>query len=81
MWVCVSGFKIVEKKSHLKAAKRILRYLKEIGDLVLFYTLGDNFDFIRYVDTDYVGYLVDRKSTYRMAHFFSSSLISWGSKK
>ncbi|XP_070036233.1 uncharacterized protein [Nicotiana tomentosiformis] len=51
------------KESHLKAAKRILRYLKETQDLVLYYSSGDNLDLIGYVNADYAAYLVDRKST------------------
>ncbi|XP_070048883.1 secreted RxLR effector protein 161-like [Nicotiana tomentosiformis] len=50
------------KESHLKAAKRILRYLKGMQDLVLYYPSGDNFDLIGYADADYAGYLVDRKT-------------------
>ncbi|XP_070017487.1 uncharacterized mitochondrial protein AtMg00810-like [Nicotiana sylvestris] len=69
------------KESHLKAAKRILRYLKGTQDLVLYYPSRDNFDLIGYVDVDYVGYLVDRKSTSGMAHFLGSCLISWGTRK
>ncbi|XP_075086396.1 secreted RxLR effector protein 161-like [Nicotiana tabacum] len=71
-------FQSSPKKSHLKAAKRILRYLKGTQDLVLYYPSGDNFDLIGYVDA---GYLVDRKSTSGMAHFLGSCLISWGTKK
>nr|XP_016505670.1 PREDICTED: uncharacterized mitochondrial protein AtMg00810-like [Nicotiana tabacum] len=69
------------KESHLKTVKRILRYLKGTQDLVLYYPLGDNFDLIGYVDSDYTGYLVDRKSTSGMAHFQGSYLILWGYKK
>nr|XP_016508972.1 PREDICTED: uncharacterized protein LOC107826499 [Nicotiana tabacum] len=50
-------------------------------DLVLYYPSGDSFNLIGYADTDYVGYLVDRKSTSGMAHFLGSCLISWGTKK
>ncbi|XP_070014743.1 secreted RxLR effector protein 161-like [Nicotiana sylvestris] len=60
------------KESHLKAAKRILRYLKGTQDLVLYYPLGDNFNLISYADANYAGYLVDKKSTSRMAHFLGS---------
>ncbi|XP_075091976.1 secreted RxLR effector protein 161-like [Nicotiana tabacum] len=60
------------KESHLKAAKRILRYLKGTQDLVLYYPSGDNFDLIGCADADYVGYLVDRKSTSGIAHFLGS---------
>uniref|UniRef100_A0A1U7VZB6 Uncharacterized protein LOC104218845 n=1 Tax=Nicotiana sylvestris TaxID=4096 RepID=A0A1U7VZB6_NICSY len=38
-------------------------YLKGMQNLVLYYSSGDNFDLIGYVDADYAGYLVDRKST------------------
>ncbi|XP_070006053.1 secreted RxLR effector protein 161-like [Nicotiana sylvestris] len=64
------------KESHLKAAKRILRYLKGTQDLVLYYPSGDNFDLVGYADADYAGYLVDRKSTFGMAHFLGSCIIS-----
>ncbi|XP_070022750.1 secreted RxLR effector protein 161-like [Nicotiana sylvestris] len=68
-------------ESHLKAAKRILRYLKGTQDLVLYYHSGDNFNLIGYADADYAGYLMDRKSTSGMAHFLGSCLISWGTRK
>ncbi|XP_070010803.1 secreted RxLR effector protein 161-like [Nicotiana sylvestris] len=64
-----SRFRSNPKESHLKAAKRILRYLKGTHDLVLYYPLRDNFNLIGYADADYAGYLVDRKSTSGMAHF------------
>ncbi|XP_016468637.1 secreted RxLR effector protein 161-like [Nicotiana tabacum] len=69
------------KESHLKDAKRILRYLKGTQDLVLYYPSGDNFNLVGYADADYVGYLVDRKRTSGMAHFLGSCLISWGTRK
>nr|XP_016470457.1 PREDICTED: uncharacterized protein LOC107792737 [Nicotiana tabacum] len=34
------------KESHLNAAKRILRYLKETQNMVLYYPSGDNFNLI-----------------------------------
>ncbi|XP_075101536.1 secreted RxLR effector protein 161-like [Nicotiana tabacum] len=52
--------------SHLKAAERMLRYLKETQDLVLNYPSG---------------YLVDGKNTSGMAHSLGSCLISWGTRK
>ncbi|XP_070042617.1 uncharacterized mitochondrial protein AtMg00810-like [Nicotiana tomentosiformis] len=66
--LCV-GFQSSPKESQLKAAKRILRYPKG-GGLVLFYPLGYNFNLVRYVDANYVGYLVDRESTSGMTLFF-----------
>nr|XP_016450728.1 PREDICTED: uncharacterized mitochondrial protein AtMg00810-like [Nicotiana tabacum] len=74
-------FQSNSKESHLKATKKILRYLKGTQDLVLYYPSGDNFNLIGYADADYAGYLVDRKSTSRMTHFLGSCLISWGTRK
>ncbi|XP_070009981.1 secreted RxLR effector protein 161-like [Nicotiana sylvestris] len=69
------------KESHLKVAKRTLRYLKRTQDLVLYYHSGENFDLIGYADVDYAGYLVEIKSTSSMTHFLGSCLISWVTKK
>ncbi|XP_075077216.1 secreted RxLR effector protein 161-like [Nicotiana tabacum] len=74
-------FQSSPKESHLKAFKRILRYLKRTQDLVLYYLPGDNFDLSRYTDIDYAGCLVDRKGTSGKAHFLGSCLISCGIKK
>ncbi|XP_075086386.1 secreted RxLR effector protein 161-like [Nicotiana tabacum] len=76
-----SRFQSSPKESHLKAAKRILRYLKVTQDLVFYYPTRDNFDLIGYDDADYADYFVDRRSTSRMEHFLGSCLISWGTKK
>ena len=62
-------FQACPRDSHLKAAKRILRYLKKTGDLVLFYPAGDTFDLFGFADADFAGYQVDRKITSGMAHF------------
>ena len=74
-------FQACPRDSHLKATKRILRYLKKKGDLVLFYPVGDTFDLVGFADADFSSYQVERKSTSGMAHFLGSSLISWGTKK
>ncbi|XP_070029918.1 secreted RxLR effector protein 161-like [Nicotiana sylvestris] len=74
-------FQSNSKESHLKAAKRILRYFKGTQNLVLYYSSGDNFNLIGYADADYAGYLVNKKSTSGMAHFLRSWIISWGTRK
>ena len=63
------------KETHLKAVKRILRYLKHTLDLALWYPKGCNFDLVGYADADYAGFLVDRKSTSGMAHFFCLGVL------
>lgn len=72
--MCVR-FQACPKESHLKSAKRILRYLKGTRDLVMYYPLGDSFDLAGYVDTDNTGYLMDRKKTFKMDHFLGSKSL------
>ncbi|XP_075087515.1 secreted RxLR effector protein 161-like [Nicotiana tabacum] len=69
------------KESHLKAIKRIIRYLKGTYDLCLWYPRGYNFDLAGYADVDYAGFHVDRKITLGTTHFLESCLMSWGTKK
>lgn len=74
-------FQAYPKESHLKATKRILKCLKEICDLVLFYPSRDSFKLIENYNKDYAGYLFYRKSIDVMINFLGSSLIYWSSKK
>lgn len=55
-------FQYFPKVPYLKKAKRIIRYLKEFLDMVLFYPLGDNCKLVRYADDNCIGYLVTRKA-------------------
>ena len=74
-------FQTNPKESHLQAVQRILRYFKGTTDLGLWYPKGSKVELVGYAYADYVGYLVDKKSTTCMAHFFGSCLFLWGSKK
>ena len=74
-------FQSCPKESHLKAVKRILRYLKGSVNLVLWYPSGDSFDLIGFADADYAGYLVVRKSTSGMDNFLGPCLVSWATRK
>ncbi|XP_033516286.1 secreted RxLR effector protein 161-like [Nicotiana tomentosiformis] len=74
-------FQTNPKESHLKAVKKILRYLKGTPDLCLWYPRGYSFDLIGYADANYAGFHIDRKSTSRTAHFLGSYLVSWRTKK
>jgi len=49
-------FQACPKESHLKIAKRILRYLKKTGDLVLFYPSENFFNLVGYDNVVYIGY-------------------------
>lgn len=69
------------KESHLKAVKRIFRYLKGTSDFGLWYPRNTRVDLNVYSDADYAGCLLDRKSTSGICHFVGSCLVSWASKK
>jgi hypothetical protein len=74
-------FQASPRESHLKATKRILRYLKHTQDVRLWYLKGSNFELIGYSDSDYAGCKVDRKSTSGICQLFRRSLVLWSSKK
>jgi hypothetical protein len=69
------------RESHLKATKRIVRYLKSTPNIGLWYPKGSNFTLIGYADADSVGCKIDRKSTSGTCQLLGRSLVSWSSKK
>jgi hypothetical protein len=80
--VCMCArFQASPREVHLKAAKRILRYLKHTPNIGLWYPKGAQFELIGYSDSDYAGCKVDRKRTSRSYQFLRRSLVSWSSKK
>ncbi|KAK9044453.1 hypothetical protein V6N11_058353 [Hibiscus sabdariffa] len=74
-------FQANPKESHLKAVKRIFRYLQDTPSLGLWYPRDSTFDLHAYSDVDYGGCKIDRKSTSDTCQFLGSMLISWFSKK
>ena len=66
---------------HLIVVKRILRYLKGTPNLGIWYPRDFGFNLLGYTDSDYVGSVVDRKSTSGSCQFLGSRLISWYNKK
>jgi hypothetical protein len=80
--VCMCArFQAAPKDCHLKAVKRIRRYLVLTPNLGLWYHKGSHFDLLGYSDADYAGCKMDRKSTSGTCQFIGRSLISWSSKK
>ena len=62
--VCMCArFQANPKECHLVDIKRILRYLVHTPNLGLWYPKGSKFDLLGYLDSDYAGCKVDRKST------------------
>ena len=75
--VCLCArFQSCPKESHLKAAKRILKYLKGSISMGLWYPSLSPIHLVRYSDSDFSGCKLDRKSTSVICHLLGSSLIS-----
>jgi hypothetical protein len=80
--VCMCArFQAASKDCHLRAVKRIMRYLVLTPNLGLWYPKGSRFELHGYSDADYAGCKVDRKSTFGTCQFLRRSLVSWSSKK
>jgi hypothetical protein len=80
--VCISArFPTSPRESHLKATKRILRYLKHTQIIGLWYPKGARFELIGYSNSDYAGCKVERNSTSNTCQLLERSLVSWSSKK
>jgi hypothetical protein len=69
------------KEAHLRALKRILRYLVHTPKFGLWYPKGPTFYLIGYSDADRARCKIDRKSTSGTCQFLGRSLVSWASKK
>lgn len=78
------------QKSHLRAAKRVVRYLKGTIHLGLIYgqrqdgsslILSAPYGFIGYGNSNFAGDPEDRKSVMGYCFFFNGAVISWSSEK
>ncbi|GJW08449.1 putative ribonuclease H-like domain-containing protein [Tanacetum coccineum] len=80
--VCAcSRFQVQPKVSHLNAVKMIFRYLKGRPNLGLWYLKDSPFILEAFLDSDYAGASLDKKSTTGGCQFLGSRLISWQCKK
>src|SRR5713226_1925789 len=66
---------------HLIAAKHILRYLKGTVDYGLKYEANKKINLEGYVDSNWAGSSIDRKSTSGCYFSMGSCVISWFSRK
>jgi hypothetical protein len=80
--VCMSArFQANPKEVHLRAVKRIMRYLVYTPKFGLWYPKGSTFDLIGNSDADCARCKIDKKSTSEICQFLGRSLVSWDSKK
>lgn len=66
---------------HWTAAKRILCYLNHTRHHGLFFSVSSSFTLSAFSYVDWAGCPDDRRSTRGFCIYFSSHLLSWGSKK
>jgi hypothetical protein len=80
VYMC-ARFQAASKEYHLRAIKRIMRYLALTPYLGLWYPKRAHFELIGYSNVDYTRCKVDRKSISGTCQFFGRSLVCWSSKK
>ncbi|XP_074322806.1 secreted RxLR effector protein 161-like [Apium graveolens] len=67
--------------THMKAAKKILRYLKGTMDYGLLYHYSNEFKLVGYCDSDWAGDIDDRKSATGYVFFIGDTSFLLSSKK
>ena len=77
----LSQFMFESRQVHWVAAKHVLRYL--CGTIVygLRYTSSGGVTLLGYIDLDWAGSAVDRKSTSMYCFSMVSTMISWSNRK
>jgi len=75
VYLC-ARFQVNPKESHLKAAKRILKYLKGTTNVGLWYPSHSPIHLIGYSDYDFAGCKLDRKSTSAICHQIKSYFLA-----
>ncbi|KAL0547185.1 hypothetical protein IC582_017113 [Cucumis melo] len=77
----LSRFMHCASELHLKAAKRVIRYVKGTSDFGVKFTRGKEFKLIVFSDSDWGGSIDDMRSTLGYCFTLSSGVFSWSSKK
>ena len=66
---------------HWKATKRVMRYLHRTKDFILTYWRSDHLDIIGYFDSDFVGCIDSRRSTFGYVFMLAKGVVLWKSVK
>ncbi|GKV18362.1 hypothetical protein SLEP1_g28758 [Rubroshorea leprosula] len=77
----VSRYMEAPTSTHMKVAKRVLRYIKSTVDYGLTYSFSTNFQLYGYSDSDWGGDVDDQKSTTDFLFFLGDTAFTWCSKK
>lgn len=68
-------------ETHIEVVIRIMRYLKSTSKKGLMFSKHKHLAISGYTDADWVGYIIDRKSTSGHFTFMGGNLITWRNKK
>jgi len=80
--VCLCArFQSCSKESHLIVVKCNIKYLKGTVGMGLWYSKTGQFFMMSFLDADYAGCRVDRKSTSETCQLLGNYLVLWSSKK
>ena len=77
----ISQFMHDPREPHLQAAYRVLHYLKGNPGKGILFKKNNTLALEAYIDSDYTGSLVDRRSTTGYCTFLGGNLVTWRSKK
>lgn len=69
------------REMHLQAVDRILQYLKESRGKGILFKRGGDMVLEAYTNADYVGSLVDRRSSSGYCTFLGGNLVTWRNRK
>ncbi|KAB1995005.1 hypothetical protein ES319_D13G132200v1 [Gossypium barbadense] len=72
----VSRYAEAPTLAHMKATKRILRYLKSMIELGLFYSSSHDFQLMGFCNSDFSDDIDDRKNTIKFVFFLGDCCIS-----
>ena len=75
VYLC-ARFQSYPKESHLSTVKHIIKYLKGMIKIGLWYRKTDHFEMTGYSDINYAGCRVDRNSTNETCQFLGNCLVS-----
>jgi hypothetical protein len=77
----VGRFQYAPKETHMKAVKRIFKYLKGTLEFGLWFPKIEDLTLIAYIDADWAGSVDDKKSTSGGVIYLGKFLVSCLSKK
>lgn len=77
----LSRFMHCASELHLKAAKRVIRYVKGTSNFGVKFTRSKEFKLAGFSDSDWGGSIDDMRSTSGYCFTFGSGVFSWSSKK